>query len=130
MSTGTSDTAARHAATANIIAAGPGRFTRLTRKYPPLVVMAAFFIAIALLVTVFADLLAPYHYTAQDLAKFGVIDTTLKEPSGGAHRDPETMIARTGDAIAQAFNDLRSLDATAIRQQRRQKFLNIGRRLG
>ncbi len=68
--------------------------------------------------------------TAQDLAKFGVIDTILKEPSGGAHRDPETMIARTGDAIAQAFNDLRSLDATAIRQQRRQKFLNIGRRLG
>ena len=68
--------------------------------------------------------------TAQDLAKFGVIDTILKEPSGGAHRDPETMIARTGDAIAQAFNDLRSLDATAIRQQRRQKFLNMGRRLG
>jgi acetyl-CoA carboxylase carboxyl transferase subunit alpha len=68
--------------------------------------------------------------TAQDLAKFGVIDTILKEPSGGAHRDPETTIARTGDAIAQAFNDLRSLDATAIRQQRRQKFLNIGRRLG
>ncbi len=68
--------------------------------------------------------------TAQDLAKFGVIDTILKEPSGGAHRDPDTMIARAGDAIAQAFNDLRSLDATAIRQQRRQKFLNIGRRLG
>ena len=68
--------------------------------------------------------------TAQDLAKFGVIDTILKEPSGGAHRDPDAMIARAGDAIAQAFNDLRSLDATAIRQQRRQKFLNIGRRLG
>jgi acetyl-CoA carboxylase carboxyl transferase subunit alpha len=68
--------------------------------------------------------------TAQDLARFGVIDTVLKEPPGGAHRDPDAMITRTGDAIAQAFNDLRSLDATAIRQQRRQKFLNIGRRLG
>ncbi|MGN6285055.1 MAG: acetyl-CoA carboxylase carboxyltransferase subunit alpha [Afipia sp.] len=68
--------------------------------------------------------------TAQDLAKFGVIDTILKEPPGGAHRDPDAMIARAGDAIAQAFNDLRSLDANAIRQQRRQKFLNIGRRLG
>lgn len=68
--------------------------------------------------------------TAQDLAKFGVIDTILKEPSGGAHRDPDAMISRTGDAIAQAFNDLRSLDTAAIRQQRRQKFLNIGRRLG
>ncbi|KQW19252.1 acetyl-CoA carboxylase carboxyl transferase subunit alpha [Afipia sp. Root123D2] len=68
--------------------------------------------------------------TAQDLARFGVIDTVLKEPPGGAHRDPDAMITRTGDAIAQAFNDLRSLDAAAIRQQRRQKFLNIGRRLG
>jgi acetyl-CoA carboxylase carboxyl transferase subunit alpha len=68
--------------------------------------------------------------TAQDLAKFGVIDTILKEPSGGAHRDPDAMISRAGDAIAQAFNDLRSLDTAAIRQQRRQKFLNIGRRLG
>ena len=38
--------------------------------------------------------------------------------------------ARTGDAIAQAFNDLRSLDSKAVRDQRRQKFLDIGRRLG
>jgi acetyl-CoA carboxylase carboxyl transferase subunit alpha len=67
--------------------------------------------------------------TAQDLARFGVIDTILKEPPGGAHRDPEGMIAKTGDAIAQAFNDMRNLDAKAIRNQRRQKFLEIGRKL-
>jgi acetyl-CoA carboxylase carboxyl transferase subunit alpha len=68
--------------------------------------------------------------TAQDLARFGIIDTILKEPSGGAHRDPADMIARTGDAIAQSFRDLGSLDPLAIRTQRRQKFLDIGRRLG
>jgi acetyl-CoA carboxylase carboxyl transferase subunit alpha len=68
--------------------------------------------------------------TAQDLARFGIIDTILKEPPGGAHRDPADMIARTGDAIAQAFRDLASLDPLAIRTQRRQKFLDIGRRLG
>jgi acetyl-CoA carboxylase carboxyl transferase subunit alpha len=68
--------------------------------------------------------------TAQDLARFGIIDTVLKEPPGGAHRDPADMIARTGDAIAQAFRDLASLDPLAIRTQRRQKFLDIGRRLG
>lgn len=68
--------------------------------------------------------------TAQDLARFGVIDTILKEPPGGAHRDPEAMVTRTGDAIAQAFNDMRSLDSKAVRDQRRQKFLDIGRRLG
>lgn len=68
--------------------------------------------------------------TAQDLARFGVIDTILKEPPGGAHRDPAAMISRAGDAIAQAFNDMRSLDSKAVRNQRRQKFLDIGRKLG
>ena len=68
--------------------------------------------------------------TAQDLLRFGVVDSILKEPSGGAHRDAQTMMANTGNAIAQAFNDMRSLDGAAIRNQRRQKFLEIGRRLG
>jgi acetyl-CoA carboxylase carboxyl transferase subunit alpha len=40
------------------------------------------------------------------------------------------MIATTGDAIAQALNDMRNLDADTIRKQRRQKFLDIGRKLG
>jgi acetyl-CoA carboxylase carboxyl transferase subunit alpha len=68
--------------------------------------------------------------TAQDLARFGIIDTILKEPVGGAHRDPQAMIQVTGDAIAQAMNDLRPLDGDTIRRQRRQKFLDIGRKLG
>ena len=68
--------------------------------------------------------------TAQDLLRFGVVDSILKEPPGGAHRDPEGMIASAGNAIAQAFNDMRSLGAAAIRDQRRQKFLDIGRKLG
>jgi acetyl-CoA carboxylase carboxyl transferase subunit alpha len=59
-----------------------------------------------------------------------VIDQILKEPSGGAHRDPQTMIAVTGEAIAQALDELRNLDPEAIRKQRRQKFLDIGRKLG
>lgn len=68
--------------------------------------------------------------TAQDLLRFGVIDSILKEPAGGAHRNPDAMIATAGDAIAQALNDLRSLDSAAVRNQRRQKFLDIGRKLG
>jgi acetyl-CoA carboxylase carboxyl transferase subunit alpha len=68
--------------------------------------------------------------TAQDMLRFGVIDSILKEPVGGAHRDPTAMIAATGDAIAGAFEELKGMDAAAIRQQRRQKFLDIGRKLG
>ena len=68
--------------------------------------------------------------TAQDMLRFGVIDQILKEPSGGAHRDSAAMISATGDAIAEAFNDVRNLDADGVRRQRRQKFLDIGRKLG
>ena len=60
--------------------------------------------------------------------RFGVIDQILKEPAGGAHRDPGAMIFSTGEAIAQTLNDLRHLDAEAVRNQRRQKFLDIGRK--
>ncbi|HTO62584.1 MAG TPA: acetyl-CoA carboxylase carboxyltransferase subunit alpha [Bradyrhizobium sp.] len=67
--------------------------------------------------------------TAQDMLRFGVIDTILKEPVGGAHRDPQAMITAAGEAIETAFVELRNLDADAIRKQRRQKFLEIGRKL-
>ena len=65
--------------------------------------------------------------TAQDLARFGVIDQIVTEPIGGAHRDPATTIASTGEAIANALDELKVLDRDAIRQQRRDKFLAIGR---
>jgi acetyl-CoA carboxylase carboxyl transferase subunit alpha len=58
-----------------------------------------------------------------------VIDQILPEPAGGAHRDAATMIQTAGDAIAYAFLELGSLDREGIRQQRRQKFLEIGRKL-
>ncbi len=68
--------------------------------------------------------------TAQDLKHFGVIDEVLREPPGGAHRDPEAMIATAGEAIAAALAEFRGLDAATVRSRRRQKFLEIGRRLG
>jgi acetyl-CoA carboxylase carboxyl transferase subunit alpha len=62
--------------------------------------------------------------------RFGVIDTMVPEPTGGAHRDPQGAIAATGEAIATAFNELRGLDREAIRKQRREKFLTMGRNTG
>src|SRR6476619_7911891 len=44
--------------------------------------------------------------TAQDLERFGVIDTIVKEPVGGAHRDPQGVIATAGEAIANALEEL------------------------
>src|SRR5262252_5841051 len=68
--------------------------------------------------------------TAQNILRFGVVDTILKEPVGGAHRIPTAMTTASGEAIAAAVDELRNLDAVAIRRQRRQKFLEIGRKLG
>jgi acetyl-CoA carboxylase carboxyl transferase subunit alpha len=65
--------------------------------------------------------------TAQDMVRFGVIDTVVLEPTGGAHRDPQAAIALTGEAIAKALADLQGLDREAIRKQRREKFLAMGR---
>jgi acetyl-CoA carboxylase carboxyl transferase subunit alpha len=67
--------------------------------------------------------------TAQDLARFGVIDQIVTEPIGGAHRDPAAAIAVTGEAIAAALTQLGNLDSEAVRQHRREKFLNMGRTL-
>ncbi|HEU5272706.1 MAG TPA: acetyl-CoA carboxylase carboxyltransferase subunit alpha [Xanthobacteraceae bacterium] len=65
--------------------------------------------------------------TADDLARFGVIDAIVPEPMGGAHRDPAAAIATTGEAIAAALGELAGLDRETVRRQRRDKFLAIGR---
>lgn len=67
--------------------------------------------------------------TAQDLLKFGVIDTIIPEPLGGAHREPQATLKATGDAIAEAFSALDNLPSEEVRRQRRDKYLAIGRSL-
>jgi acetyl-CoA carboxylase carboxyl transferase subunit alpha len=67
--------------------------------------------------------------TAQDLVRFGIIDGIIAEPIGGAHRDPAATIASTGEAIAAALGSLGNLDRAAVRQHRKEKFLEIGRNL-
>ncbi|WP_288934664.1 acetyl-CoA carboxylase carboxyltransferase subunit alpha [uncultured Sphingomonas sp.] len=65
--------------------------------------------------------------TAQDLRGLGIVDTIVPEPLGGAHRDPAAAIQALGDALAQTLDSLAPLDGKALRQERRQKFLAMGR---
>jgi len=67
--------------------------------------------------------------TAQDMIRFGVVDAVIAEPVGGAHREPAAAIAATGEAVATALISLGNFDQDAVRQQRREKFLNMGRML-
>ncbi len=75
------------------------------------------------------DVAQAMKITAQDLKGFGIIDELIPEPVGGAHREPETVIAATGEAIRQAFIALAGLDGPSLQRQRREKFLAIGRNL-
>ncbi|HVF93927.1 MAG TPA: acetyl-CoA carboxylase carboxyltransferase subunit alpha [Sphingomonas sp.] len=74
-----------------------------------------------------ADAAEAMRITAQDLKAFGVIDTIVNEPLGGAHRDPAAATAALGDAIDAALAGLDGLDARELRQSRRAKFLAMGR---
>lgn len=67
--------------------------------------------------------------TAQDLERLGVIDRIVAEPVGGAQRDPEAAIEALARAIGEELDDLASLDSDALRRQREDRFLAIGRNL-
>jgi acetyl-CoA carboxylase carboxyl transferase subunit alpha len=64
--------------------------------------------------------------TADDLMRFAVIDEIIREPKGGAHRNPGATIQAVGEAVAAAFQSLRHMDRDAIRTHRQNKFLAIG----
>lgn len=76
-----------------------------------------------------ADAAEAMKVTAQDLKALGVIDTIVPEPLGGAHRGPSAAIGALGDAIELALGELRGMDAAALRRERREKFLAMGRAL-
>jgi acetyl-CoA carboxylase carboxyl transferase subunit alpha len=67
--------------------------------------------------------------TAQDLKTLGIIDAIVPESVGGAHRNAALVIRRTGDAIARALNEFAAMPPEAIRRQRHDKYLAIGRSL-
>ena len=67
--------------------------------------------------------------TAPDLKALGIIDVVVPEPVGGAHRDPALMFRRTRDAVSKALGEFSGMSADAVRRQRQDKFLEIGRNL-
>ena len=75
------------------------------------------------------DAAAAMKITAQDLKKLGVIDEIVAEPRGGAHRAAKDAIAASGDAITRALKSFEGVAPDALRKQRRDKFLAIGRSL-
>ncbi|WP_088310590.1 acetyl-CoA carboxylase carboxyltransferase subunit alpha [Novosphingobium sp. B 225] len=64
--------------------------------------------------------------TAQDLLGLGVIDRIVKEPVGGAHRDPALASAALAKAIGEELDQLGKLTPDQLRAKREERFLRIG----
>lgn len=64
--------------------------------------------------------------TAQDLLQLGVIDKIIPEPVGGAHRHKTTVIQHVTDAIENALIPLCDMEGIALREHRRNKFMQMG----
>jgi acetyl-CoA carboxylase carboxyl transferase subunit alpha len=67
--------------------------------------------------------------TAQDLLGMRIVDVVITEPTGGAHRDRQGAIQRTGDAIEAALRDWDDMPPEEVRRSRQDKFLAMGRTL-
>jgi acetyl-CoA carboxylase carboxyl transferase subunit alpha len=64
--------------------------------------------------------------TAPDLYQLGVIDEIVKEPLGGAHRDPETMAERLKEAAERHLRELERMDIEELLKLRYEKFRRMG----
>ncbi len=68
--------------------------------------------------------------SADDLLNLGVIDEVITEPVGGAHRNREEMVKNIKLALEKNLYDLLKMNREQIFQDRKNKFLNIGRQKG
>ncbi len=64
--------------------------------------------------------------TAQHLKRLGVIDRIIKEPVGGAQRDPAAAARELADTIHQELHSLADIPADKLRRMREERFLQIG----
>jgi len=64
--------------------------------------------------------------TAPDLLRLGAIDEVVKEPLGGAHRDPEAMAATLREAIERHLRELEAIPIDELLALRYQKFRKMG----
>ena len=64
--------------------------------------------------------------TGKDLYELGIIDDVVKEPLGGAHRDPEKMAQSIKTVIKKDLDYLKTVDKDKLVQRRYEKLRKIG----
>ena len=65
--------------------------------------------------------------TAEDLTKLGVVDEIISEPIGGAHRNTSETIIKVGKALERSLKNFNKFTPNQILNERRNKFLDVGK---
>jgi len=68
--------------------------------------------------------------TAEELLKLKIIDEIIPEPLGGAHRDSDQIASDIKSAIVKNLKDFENLSGDQVYDQRKTRFLKIGRDQG
>ena len=68
--------------------------------------------------------------SSKDLLELKVIDEIIPEPLGGAHRDRDMMLEGLKQSILKNLDYFKDLSADEIMNERKNKFLKIGRNKG
>lgn len=64
--------------------------------------------------------------TAQDLKELNIIDEIVKEPVGGAHKNPDDMYAIMRRTLLKELKNFKKYDVKKLIEERHEKFLNMG----
>ena len=68
--------------------------------------------------------------SAKDLLDLQIIDEIVDEPIGGAHRDRNSILKKVKDSISKNLDNFKDMSAEEIFNDRKNKFLRIGRSKG
>tara|TARA_Y100000741_G_C18108811_1_gene499989 strand:- start:257 stop:796 length:540 start_codon:yes stop_codon:yes gene_type:complete len=68
--------------------------------------------------------------SARDLLELNVVDEVIAEPLGGAHRDKNLILNNVRKSILKNLDSYKEISANEILNQRKNKFLKIGRNKG
>jgi len=72
------------------------------------------------------DAAAAMGVTSTKLEELGIVDATIPEPLGGAHRDPVEMAARLKQHLLQQVDRLSSMDTDAMLEARYRRLMSYG----
>ena len=64
--------------------------------------------------------------TAKDMKKMKLVDTIIKEPLGGAHRNKEKTFEIVKEAILNAYNEFKEMSSSELVKRRMNKYSNMG----